>query len=147
MNSLFIVTKINQGLSIEVKLCFGTQCSLCSSQPACEVIHPSFFNKILLYNSFTSPDPTLDPLTLVIFSTLFYMYRLDKRGHHMWRYFTCKHVSLLKNSIHYMYVSKFIYNEYIRPYFLSLVVSTTFTSDPRPPEVECYIVIALCNSK
>ena len=29
---------------IEVTLCLGTWCSLCSSQPSCKVIHPSFFN-------------------------------------------------------------------------------------------------------
>jgi hypothetical protein len=49
--------------------------------------------------SFTSTYPTLDRLHLVIISTLFYMYWLDKRGHYMWCYFTCKHVSLFKKPL------------------------------------------------
>ena len=41
-----------------------------------------------------STNPTLDPLPLVIVSTLYYINWLDKRGHNMWWYCTCKHVSL-----------------------------------------------------
>ena len=45
-------------------------------------------------SSSTSTYPTLDPLPPVIVATLSHMRWLDKRGHYMWWYFTCKHVSL-----------------------------------------------------
>ena len=88
---------------IEVNLCFGTQCTLCSSRPTCKILHPSFFNINHLFSS-TSTYPTLGPLPLVIVSMLFYMYWLNKKGHYMWWYFTCKHVSLFLNPVYNMYV-------------------------------------------
>ena len=63
-----------------------------ASQPAKSSIQ-FFFNKKNLFSP-TSTYLTLDPLPLVIISTLFYMNWLDKRGHYMWWYCTCKHVSL-----------------------------------------------------
>ena len=54
--------------------------------------------------SSTCTDLTLDPLPFVMVFMLFYMYWLDKRGHYMWWYFTCKHVSLFWNPLYYMYV-------------------------------------------
>ena len=45
-------------------------------------------------------------------------------------YFTCKHVSLFKISLYYMYIfAKFMYNDYIRPYVLLHIVPIIFASD------------------
>ena len=54
-----------------------------------------FPTKSDLFSS-TSIDPTLNPLPLVIVFMLYYMYWLDKRGHYMWWYFTCKRFSLFE---------------------------------------------------
>ena len=67
--------------------------------------HPSkyFLQKNYLFSS-ANKNPTLDPLSLVIVSMLFYMYWLDKRGHYMWWYFSCKHGTLFKKTLHYIYI-------------------------------------------
>ena len=44
----------------------------------------------------------------------------------------------------YVFLQNFIYNEYIRPYFLSHVVFVIFAKDPLQPEVSIHI---LCNKK
>ena len=115
---------------IEVSMCLGTWCSLCSSHPACEVIHPSVSTKNYLF-SFTSANPTLDPLHLIIVCTLFYMYWLEKRGHYMWWYFTCIHVSKFENPLYYVYIflQDLFSMNILDHVFLSHVVSTIFVSD------------------
>ena len=75
------------------------------------------------------------PATPIV-ATLFYMYWLDKRGHCMWCYFTCKHVSSFYTPhIICMFFAKFIYNVYIRPYFFfrMLFLRISLVLPPPPP--------------
>ena len=88
--------------------------SITFKKPICKVTHPSFFNKKFLFSS-TSTNSTLDPLPRVSVCTLFYMCWLDKRGHYMWWYFTCKHVALFKNPLYYMYFDCRIYLQFFIP--------------------------------
>ena len=88
---------------IKVSLCLGTQCSLSSTYQHAKASIQVFSEENYLF-SFTSIDPTLHLLPLVIVSTFIYMYWLDKWSHNMWCYSTCKHVSLFWNSLYYMYV-------------------------------------------
>ena len=90
--SITSVCEMNFKYDLKINLCLSPQFTLHLSEPAYEVIHPTFFSKNYIFSS-TRTSHKIAPLPLIIPSMLFYMYWLDKKIY-VWWYFTCKHVYL-----------------------------------------------------